>query len=202
MSINRRAAEVIEHTASFITFDQTFTGGAIGDATAGQQSSGYDEPNVQAAIDDMWVKALISPGAIYQTITGTNPATTPSVTYSQSVQLTFTGSVTANGNLTVAGSNIAVLTSDTMTSVATKTAAVLNAQPYISSASSSGAVVTYTYVDSNPHPVDNKVQNGVTMETKTVSFGGQPGYLGYGSWELIGSETIFGRTIYSWLRVA
>lgn len=202
MSINRNAAGVTEHTASFITFDQTATGGVLGNATATQQNDGYDQPNVQAAIDDLWSKVLIVPGTVYQSVSATNPSVVPAVTNSQVTKLTVSGTPTANGNLTVAGVSVAVLTSDTATSVATKIATALNAQSFISSASAASAVVTYTYVDKNAHPVDNGVQNGITMSTVTTTYGGTPGYLGYGSWEFMGSETKYTRTIYSWLRIA
>ena len=202
MSINRQAAAVTERVAAFIEFDQSLTGGAIGNATAEQEGNGYDQPNVQSAIDDIWAKALVIPGTVYQTVSATNPGIAPTVSTSQTVQLTITGTPTANGNLTVAGVAVAVLTSDTATGVATKISTTLAAQGFISSASVAGAVVTYSYVDSNAHPVDNKVQNGITMSTKTTTYGGTPGYLGYGSWELLGSETKYTRTIYSWLRIA
>ena len=202
MSINRNAAGVTEHTADFITFNQDRTGGVIGNATADQENDGYDLPNIQSAIDDIWEKALVIPGTVYQTVSATNPAVAPTVSNSQTVQLTFAGTPTANGNINVAGVAIAVLTSDTATSVATKVATALASQTFISSASAAGAVVTYTYNDANNHPVDNKVQNGLTMTTKTTVYGGSPGYLGYGSWELLGSETKYTRTIYSWLRIA
>ncbi|MNO52432.1 GP11 baseplate wedge protein [compost metagenome] len=202
MSINRQAAGVTEHTAAFATFDQTRSGGAIGDATPAQQSSGYDQPNVQSAIDDLWDRALIIPGSVYHTLSAIAPSIEPTVLYSQTVQLTITGVPTANGNITVDSTNVAVLTTDTAAGVASKIATVMAAQPFISSASVAGAVVTYTYVDTDTHPVDNKVQNGITMSTKTTVFGGEPGYLGYGSWELLGSDTKYTRTIYSWLRIA
>lgn len=202
MSINRQAAGVTERNANFIEFDQTRTGGAIGNPTTAQENEGYGEPNVQSAIDDMWEKALVIPGTVYQTVSAVNPGTAPTVSTSQTVQLTIAGTPTANGNLTVAGINVAVLTSDAATGVATKIAAALATQGFISSAAAAGAVVTYSYVDSNAHPVDNKVQNGITMSTKTTTYGGKPGYLGYGSWELLGSETKYTRTIYSWLRIA
>lgn len=202
MSINRRAADVTEHTAAFTTFDQTVTGGSIGNATLTQQGNGYDEPNVQAAIDDLFTRITITPGAVFQSISSIDPSVERTVSYSQSVQLTVTGTPTANGNITVAGATVAVLTTDTAIGVATKIAAALSAQAYISSATRVSAVVTYTYVDSNAHPVDNKTQNGVTLSTQTLVHGGAPGYLGYGSWELIGSETKFTRTIYNWLRIA
>lgn len=202
MSINRKAAAVTERVAVFIEFDQTLTGGAIGNATAAQEGAGYDQPNVQSAIDDMWAKALVIPGTVYQTVSATNPGVAPTVSTSQTVQLTIAGTPTANGNITVAGINVAVLTSDAATGVAAKIATALAGQAFISSASAAGAVVTYTYIDANAHPVDNKVQNGITMTTKTTTYGGKPGYLGYGSWELLGSETKYTRTIYSWLRIA
>ena len=202
MSINRNAAGVTEHTADFITFNQQRTGGVIGTATTDQENNGYSTANVQSAIDDIWEKALVIPGTIYQTVSATDPSVVPTVTRSQVVQLTVAGTPTANGNLILAGVNVAVLTSDTATSVTTKIAAALSAQLFISSASAAGVVVTYTYTDSNAHPVDNKIQLGVTTSTKTTTYGGRPGYLGYGSWELLGSETKYTRTIYSWLRVA
>lgn len=202
MSINRQAAGVTEHTADFVTFDQTLTGGVIGNATTNQQNNGYDTPNVQAAIDDIWGKALVVPGAVLQTISATDPSVAPTVTHSQTIQLTIAGTPTVDGNITVSGLSIAVLTTDSATGVATKIATALTAQTYISSAVAAGALVTYSFVDANAHPVDNKVENGITMSTKTTSFGGKPGYLGYGSWELIGSETKYTRTIYSWLRIA
>jgi hypothetical protein len=202
MSQNRKAAGVVEHTADFATFNQSRTGGVIGNATATQISSGYDQPNVQSAIDDMWEKALVIPGTVYQTVSAVDPSVAPTVLKSQIVQLTIAGTPTANGNLNIAGVTIAVLTSDSATGVATKVAAALAAQSFITSATTTGAVVTYTYVDTNAHPVDNKVQNGITMSTKVTQYGGKPGYLGYGSWELLGSETKYTRTIYSWLRVA
>lgn len=202
MSINRNAAGVTEHTADFITFNQQRTGGVIGAATTTQQNNGYDQPNIQSAIDDIWEKALVIPGTVYQTVSATDPSVAPTVTRSQVVQLTLSGTPTANGNLVVAGATIAVLTSDTPTSIATKISTTLSGQSFISSASATGAVVTYTYNDSNAHPVDNTIQLGVTMSTKTTTYGGTPGYLGYGSWELLGSETKYTRTIYSWLRIA
>lgn len=202
MSINRRAADVTEHTAAFITFDQTVTGGSIGNATLAQQGNGYDAPNVQAAIDDLFGRIAFVPGSIYQSISSIDPSVARTVSFSQSVQLTVAGTPTANGNITVAGATVAVLTTDTAIGVATKITTALNAQSYISSATRVGAVVTYTYVDSSTHPVDNKTQNGVVLSTQTLSHGGSPGYLGYGSWELMGSETKFTRTIYSWLRIA
>lgn len=202
MSINRQAADVTEHNAAFIVFDQLKTGGVIGTATAEQISNGYSLPNIQQAIDDMWAIALVIPGSVYQSLSATDPSVSPTVTQSQTVQLTVTGTPTANGTITVANINVSVLTTDTATTVATKIAAAMTAQPFISSASALSGVVTYSYVDSGTHPVDNKVQNGITMSSKTTTLGGKPGYLGYGSWELLGSETKFTRTIYSWLRIA
>ena len=202
MSINRQAADVTEHNAAFIVFDQLKTGGVIGTATAEQISNGYSLPNIQQAIDDMWAIALVIPGSVYQSLSATDPSVSPTVTHSQTVQLTVTGTPTANGTITVANINVSVLTTDTATTVATKIAAAMTAQTFISSASALSGVVTYSYVDSGTHPVDNKVQNGITMSSKTTTLGGKPGYLGYGSWELLGSETKFTRTIYSWLRIA
>lgn len=202
MSINRQAADVTEHNAAFIVFDQLHTGGVIGTATAEQISNGYSLPNVQQAIDDLWAIALVIPGSVYQSLSATDPSVAPTVSNSQTVQLTVTGTPTANGTITVANINVAVLTTDTASGVATKIAAAMNAQTFISSASALAGVVTYSYVDSGAHPVDNKVQNGITMSSKTTTLGGSPGYLGYGSWELLGSETKFTRTIYSWLRIA
>lgn len=202
MSQNRNAAGVTEHTADFITFNQQRTGGVIGGATPTQETNGYDLPNVQSAIDDIWEKALVIPGTVYQTVSATDPSVAPTANHSQVVQLTVAGTPSANGSLTVAGVSVAVLTTDAATDVATKIATTLSAQPFISSASAAGAVVTYTYNDANAHPVDNKVQLGVTLSTKTTTYGGTPGYLGYGSWELLGSETKYTRTIYSWLRIA
>jgi hypothetical protein len=202
MSINRQAADVTEHNAAFIVFDQLKTGGVIGTATAEQISNGYSLPNIQQAIDDMWAIALVIPGSVYQSLSATDPSVSPTVTQSQTVQLTVTGTPTANGTITVANINVSVLTTDTATTVATKIAAAMTAQTFISSASALSGVVTYSYVDSGTHPVDNKVQNGITMSSKTTTLGGKPGYLGYGSWELLGSETKFTRTIYSWLRIA
>lgn len=202
MSINRSAAAVTENNAAFIKFDQTVTGGAIGNPTTAQQNSGYSDPNVQAAIDDIWNKVLIQPGQVITTVSATNPAVVPGSSTSQTTQLTVTGTPTANGNITVIGINVAVLNSDTQNSVASKIQAALAALPYISSATVASNVVTYTYADTGAHPVDNKVQNGITMSTKTTVNGGTPGYLGYGSWELLGSETKYTRTLYSWMRVA
>lgn len=202
MSRNRNAADVIEHTASFTLYDQTVTGGALGNPTEAQQNNGYDQPNVQAAIDDLWNKVLLVPGTVYTSLSSINPAVAPTSSTSQAVQLTLSGTPSASGNLTIAGINVAILNTDTAATAATKVAAALAAQPYISSASAAGAVVSYAYVDTNVHPVDNKVQLGITMVSKTTTLGGQPGYLGYGSWELLGSETKYTRTFYSWLRVA
>lgn len=202
MSLNRLAAGVTEHTASFITFDQLATGGVIGTATTEQENNGYDLPNVQAAIDDIWAKALVIPGTVYQTVSATDPSVAPTSSRSQIVQLTVTGTPSMNGNVVIAGATIPLLTSDDATGVATKIASALAAQPFISSATAAGAVVTYTHADSNQHQVDNNVQLGITFSTKTTQYGGTPGYLGYGSWELLGSETKYTRTIYSWLRIA
>ncbi len=202
MSINRQSADVTEHNAAFIVFNQLHTGGVIGTATEEQISNGYSLPNIQQAIDDIWSIALVIPGSVYQSISATDPSVAPTVSNSQTVKLTVTGTPTANGTITVANINVSVLTSDTATSVATKIAAAMTAQTFISSATALAGVVTYSYVDSNAHPVDNKVQNGITMSSKTTTLGGSPGYLGYGSWELLGSETKFTRTIYSWLRIA
>jgi len=200
MSINRSAAAVVEKIAAFVEFNQLSTGGVIGNPTIDQQNAGYG-PNVQAAIDDLWAKVLIIPGQVITTLSAVNPATTPASSNSQSVQLTVTGTPTANGNITVSGNTIAVLTTDTANGVAAKIQAVLDATPSIV-ASVASNVVTYTYTDTYQYPVDNKVQNGITFSTKTTVLGGQPGYLGYGSWELVGSETKYTRTFYSWLRVA
>lgn len=202
MSINRSAAGITSSDAQHIVYDQSITGGAIGNATAAQQAAGLDSPNVQAAIDDIWSKALVQPGQVITTLSGTNPAVAPSPLTSQTTKLTVTGTPTANGNITVIGINIAVLTSDTQNTVATKIQTALSALPYISSATVASNVVTYTYNDTGAHPVDNKVQNGITMSTQTTTLGNTPGYLGYGSWELLGSETKYTRTFYSWLRVA
>jgi predicted component of type VI protein secretion system len=201
MSINRNAAAVVENTAAFITFDQTVTGGVIGTPTTEQENAGYSLPNVQAAIDDIWTKVLVQPGQVVTTLSGVSPSTVPSSQQSQVVQLTVTGTPAANGNIVVASQNVAVLTTDTQNQVASKIQAVLDALSYIS-ATVVNNVVTYTYTDTGVHPVDNKVENGITLSTKTTTLGGNPGYLGYGSWELLGSETKYTRTFYSWLRVA
>lgn len=202
MSINRQAANVTEHNAAFIVYDQLKTGGAIGTATPEQNANGYSLPNVQQAIDDIWSRALVIPGTVYQTLSATDPSVAPTVTRSQTVQLTVTGSPTISGVITISGISVNVLNTDTAAQVATKIATAMNAQTFISSATAVSGVVTYSYVDSGSHPVDNRTQNGVTTSTKTTVLGGMPGYLGYGSWELLGSETKFTRTIYSWLRIA
>lgn len=200
MSINRSASAVTEKVAAAIVFDQTRTGGVLGSPTPAQEDEGYGA-NIQAAIDDLWGKVLLQPGIVITTLSPTNPAELPSSTSPQSVVLTVTGTPDVNGDITVAGNNVAVLTTDTQDSVASKIAAVLDALPSIE-ASVAANVVTYAYVDTGTHPVDNKVQNGITFSTKTTVLGGTPGYLGYGSWELLGSETKYTRTFYSWLRVA
>lgn len=200
MSINRQAAAVVEHSAAFITFDQTVTGGVIGNPTLDQENDGYDV-NIQAAIDDLWSIVLVQPGQVVTTLSASNPATGPVSNTSQSVQLTVTGTPTANGNIVVGGSIVSVVTTDTANGVAAKIQVVLDALPNVV-ASVASNVVTYTYTDTAQYPVDNKVENGITFSTKTTVLGGKPGYLGYGSWELVGSETKYTRTFYSWLRVA
>jgi len=42
----------------------------------------------------------------------------------------------------------------------------------------------------------------LTVSTTTTTYGGTPGYLGYGWWELLGSEAKYGKTFYSWLRIS
>ena len=202
MSINRNASAITERVADFILFDQTRTGGVIGTATVSQENNGYAEPNVQAAIDDLWDKALLPVGSVVITPVNRDPGTTPSTLLSQRVAVTVSGSVAANGNITVAGVSVAVLTTDTPTSVATKIAAALSSQTFISSASSSGAVVTYEYADTGVHPLATTSQNGLTLTSVVQQYGGVTGYYGYGSWEYLGTETKFSKSLYYWLRVA
>lgn len=202
MSINRSASAITERVADFILFDQTRTGGVIGDATTDQENDGYSDPNVQAAIDDLWDKALLPVGSIVITPVNRDPGITPGTLLSQRVAITVTGTATANGNITVAGVAVAVLTTDTPTQVATKIAAALASQAFISSATSSGAVVTYEYADTGVHPLPTKVQNGLTLTSVVQQYGGTTGYYGYGSWEYLGTETKFTKSLYYWLRVA
>lgn len=200
-SRNRSASGVYERVAAFIEFDQVRTGGRIGNPTVDQEAQGYG-PNVQAAIDDLWNKALIGPGSIYLSLSSLSPSTAPTVSRSQSVTTTVTGVANADSTITVGGVPVAINAGNDSNLVATKIAQALSAQPFITSATSSGNTVSYTWIDTFAHPTDNYTQVGVTLSSKTTVYGGQPGYLGYGSWELLGSEAKYGTTIYSWLRIA
>lgn len=204
MSINREAAQIVEHTASFITFDQTNTWGQIGDPTPEQTSFGYNLPNVQAAIDDLYTFTRLSPGTIILTISATSPGDEPTISYSQNATITVSGAPTAAGTLIIDGRNVAFTALDTPTTIASKIAAVLAADTVaIHSAVASGTTVTYEYIDTNNHPTTNGTTNGVNLVTVTNTIGGDDiGYIGYGSWQLLGSETKYSKTIYTWLRVA
>lgn len=202
MSINRTAAGITSPLAAASVFDQTQTGPNIGAATVAQENAGFDLPNVQAAIDDIWKKSPIQPGQVAITLSATSPSVAPSAVYSQVSKVTVTGTP-VTGNLSIAGYAVAILSTDTTTQIATKIAAVLAANPAIfSSVVPSTNTVTYTYADTSTRPVDNNTQLGLTIATTTTTFGGTPGYLGYGSWELLGSETKYTRTLYTWLRIA
>lgn len=202
MSINRIAAGITSNLAAASVFDQTLTGSVIGTGTVEQENAGFDLPNVQAALDDIWKKAPIQPGQIALTMSATSPSVSPSSVSSQVTKVTVTGTPTT-GNLTIAGFAVAILSTDTTTQIAGKIQAVLVAQTSIfSSVTTTTNTVTYTYVGTGAHPVDNNTQLGLTIATTTTTFGGTPGYLGYGSWELLGSETKYTRTLYTWLRIA
>ena len=201
MSRNRSASGVYERDAAFITFDQTRTGGRIGNPSVDQEAQGYG-PNVQAAIDDMWAKVLIAPGSIYQSISSTSPSVPPTVSRSQTTTVTAAGVANADSTLSIAGVPVAVNAGNDASLIATKIGQALTAQPFMSNVAVTGTSVTYTWVDTFAHPTDNYTQVGVTISSTTSVRGGQPGYLGYGSWELLGSETKYGTTIYSWLRIA
>lgn len=202
MSINRNAAGITTRVADAVVFDQTLTGGSIGNMTTAQEDAGFDTPNVQSALNDIWAKTPVQPGVAITTMSATSPGVSPSTLYSQVSKVTVTGTPTT-GNLTIAGRTVAILSSDTTTQIAGKIQAVLVALTSIfSSVTTTTNTVTYTYVDTGVHPVDNNTQLGLTIATTTTTFGGKPGYLGYGSWELLGSETKYTRTFYTWLRIA
>lgn len=202
MSINREASAIVEHTASFITFDQTNTWGQIGDATAEQQAFGYNSPNVQSAIDDLYSSARLPIGGIFLSLGSNSPEVAPTVTNSQTVALTITGNATANGSVVIDGRTVNFVTGDTPTIIASKIVAVLAADTLsFSSVTSSAGVVTYTYSDSEGHPIFKGTVSGSTFTSNVTTLGGDVGYLGYGSWQLLGSETKYTRTIYTWVRV-
>lgn len=201
MSRNRSASGVYERVAAFITFDQTETGGRIGDPSPSQEAQGYG-PNIQAAIDDMWSKVLIIPGAVFQSLSNLSPSTPPTVSRSQTTVVTVSGIANSDNTLSIATIPVPIQAGNDANLIATKIAQTLSAQPFMTSAVATGATVTYTWADTQAHPTDNYTQNGVTITSTTTTRGGQPGYLGYGSWELLGSETKYGTTIYSWVRIA
>lgn len=204
MSINRDASQIVEHTASFITFDQTNTWGQIGDATPEQTSFGYNSPNVQAAIDDLYTFTRLAPGTIILTVSATSPGDEPTIAYSQNATITVSGAPTAAGTLDIDSHSVAFTASDTPATIASKIAAVLVADTVaIHTATASGVTVTYEYNDQNNHPTTNSTTNGVKLVTVINTIGGDDiGYIGYGSWQLLGSETKYSKTIYTWLRVA
>jgi hypothetical protein len=174
----------------------------VGSATAAQQAVGVDTPNVQAALDQIWDGATAQPGTVIVTLTNRNPNLAPTSSSSQVSVVTVTGTPTT-GNLSIMGYPVAILSTDTTTQIATKIRAVLIAYTGVfTSVVASTNTVTVTYVDTKDHMVDNNVQLGLTIATTTTTFGGTPGYLGYGWWELLGSETKYSRTLYTWLRIA
>jgi len=201
MSINRQAASITTNDAADITYDQTLFP-QIGSASAAQQALGIDGPNVQAALDQIYDSTTVQPGAIVVTLSALNPNTAPTVSYSQVSKVTVTGTPVA-GTLMIAGYQVPILATDTTTQIATKISTALAANTTVfSSAVASTNTVTYTYIDSHDHQVDNNIQLGLTVSTTTTTYGGTPGYLGYGWWELLGSEAKYGKTFYSWLRIS
>lgn len=203
MSINREASAIVEHTASFITFDQTNTWGQIGDSTTEQQAFGYNLPNVQAAIDDIYSIARVPVGGIFLSLGSNSPEVAPTVTNSQTVVLTITGNATSDGTVTIDNHSVSFVTADTPTVIAGKIAAALAADTAnFTSATSSAGVVTYVYNDDIAHEIFKGVVSGVTFESNVTVLGGDVGYLGYGFWQLLGTETKYTRTIYNWLRVS
>jgi hypothetical protein len=201
MSINRSAASVTTKNAVNIAFDQTLSP-QVGAATAAQIAVGVLTPNVQAALDQIWHGAMTQPGQVIVTLSSRNPNLAPTSSSSQVSVITVTGTPTT-GNLSIMGYTVAILSTDTTTQIATKIRAVLVAVTSVfASVVASTNTVTVTFVDTTAHMVDNNVQLGLTIATTTTTFGGTPGYLGYGWWELLGSETKYTRTFYSWLRIA
>jgi hypothetical protein len=203
MSINRQASGITERNAGFIEFDQTNTWGQIGDPKAAQEQDGVDWPNVQSAIDDIYDIARVPPGGVVTTISSNNPGVEPTVSNSQVTKITVTGTPSANGTVVIDGISVAFLSTDTTAGIATKIRDALIADTaLISSATVSTNTVTYTYVDANAHNTFSGVVSGVTFTSEVQTLGGDVGYIGYGTWQLLGSETKYSKMIYSWLRVA
>lgn len=201
MSINRSAASVTTKNAVDMTYDQTLFP-QIGSATAAQQALGVDTPNVQAALDQIWDGATVQPGQVIVTLSSRNPNLAPTSSAAQVSVITITGTPTT-GNLSIMGYQVAILSTDTTTQIATKIRTVLIAYPAVfASIVASTNTLTITFADTADHRVDNNTQLGLTIATTTTTLGGTPGYLGYGWWELLGSETKYTKTFYSWLRIA
>lgn len=203
MSINREASGITQRGADFIVFDQTNTWGQIGAPKANQEQNGVVWPNAQSAIDDIYEIVRLPTGSILNTISSNNPGNEPTVTNSQVTKVTVTGTPSANGTVVIAGISVAFLSTDTTAGIATKIRDALIADTaLISSATTSTNTVTYEYADSNTHETFSGVVNGVTFTSEVQTLGGDVGYIGYGTWQLLGSETKYTKTIYSWMRVA
>lgn len=202
-SINRNASEIVEKTASTIIFDQTNTWGQIGAPTTEQQQDGINTPNVQSALDDLHATSRVPIGGVIQTLGSNPPSKEPTVLNSQNSTITVSGTATANGSVVIDGITVAFTSGQTASAIAASINSALSAATSIfDSVSLAGSAVTYDYVDSNTHPIVNQVINGVTFSSVVNTLGGDVGYIGYGSWQLLGSETKYSKTIYSWLRVA
>lgn len=202
MSINRKASGITERVAAYINFDQTATGGVIGNPTPALEDVGYGYPSVQAAIDDLWFKALLPVGSVVTTPVNRDPRELPAAMTSQRDSLTITGTPLADGQIEIALTKVDILATDTTDEICSKIVAVLSLQPFISSSSSSANTVTYEYTDTNVHPLAEKSQNGLVISSFVEDYAGTTGYYGYGSWEYLGTENKFMKDLYYWLRIA
>lgn len=181
MAKTRRAAQVTERLARFGYYDPNEALTGIGNATPKQVLQGYDTPNIQAAIDELYYQNTVDVGGLLISRYAHNPRPSawgtgsPLAGRPQIEDIVISGVPTNKFWYTIDGVDVELTHGDTASTVATKIANALNAAKieYTASIGSPTNAIIITYVDYGDQTAiaTPAVQYGITATISTPTPG-------------------------------
>ncbi|QIW90283.1 hypothetical protein OLCHANIL_00200 [Vibrio phage V05] len=223
----RHASRVWSNDSRMKIFDQTaiddsglfpggrfnFRGAVLGDSTIDEIQEGAWDPNVQAAIMQLAMAAILPVGTIISSTDATNPFNTNQFNET----ITFTGT-SAVDNISLYGVSVQLNVGDSDNDIAEKVFTALHASNLFDTVPTDHVAPSNTFLlkhrSSRPHnPAYSTTFEDILdpegsptgIQAKSVVTGSSDGQksLGYGEWELYHTDTTtFTDTVYYYRRIA
>lgn len=155
MAKSRQHAQITQRVAKFLCYDPDERSTGIGEPTPKNQVQGYDKPNIQAAIDELNIKASVNVGDVFTSISTNNPNPETWELAPQIEDIVVTGDGEDSFWITVDGHDIEVDEGDTATQIGVKVQAVLDDSDDYAIVTESSGVVTITFRNGSPLDIPN-----------------------------------------------